>query len=293
LDNVEFTTKRIGPVVAETRIAGLTAGDKTGILYMSDIHWDAKTCNRTLLKKHLDKAKENNWGVVIAGDVFDAMQGKFDPRRNMDELRPELQVGNYFDELINLATEWFAPWASIIHLASYGNHETSIIRHNNTDLLERWVYSMRTVNKSPVVKGGYGTWHMLRFMSGKKVGTTKKAYYYHGKGGASPVTLGVIDTNRQAAFLNDVDLVVNGHNHQGYVVGLPKIGLTERGKIERGITYFLRTPGYKASGIDEPFGFDIEKLSPKPNGSILVEFGINGDGSYNDRLSMNAMTLFE
>lgn len=289
---MEYETKKIGPLVAETRITGLTADSEAGILYMSDLHWDAKACNRKLLTSHLDVAKDNGWPVVIVGDIFDAMQGKFDPRRSMDELRPEFQRDDYFDVVVKAATDWFAPWAKTIHIASYGNHETSIKRHNNTDLLERWIYGMRNEHDSPVVKGGYGTWHLLRFMQSKKVGVTLKARYYHGKGGGAPVTLGTIQTNRQAAYLDDVDIVVNGHNHHGYVVALPKLSVTSMGKVQKGMTYFLRTPGYKESGIHDEIGFDVEKGSPKPNGAVAMKFKTTGNGSYGSRLVLEAVTMF-
>lgn len=288
---MEYITKAIGPIVAETRVRELDSTNQASFLFMSDIHWDAVACNRKLLKRHLDEAKRRKIPVIIVGDIFDAMQGKWDPRRSMDELRPEFRRDDYFDFVVNEAVKWFKPWADIIHIASYGNHETSIVRHNNTDLLERWVYGMRREHDSPVVKGGYGTWHMIRFDD--KRGKAKKTIigcYHHGKGGGAPVTVGAIETARQAEYLDGVDLVVNGHNHQGYIIARARKFLTSRGQVQKGVTLFLRTPGYK-DGLNALMGFDVEKGSPKPTGSIMVHFGLHGDGSYHKRFEMRAETM--
>ncbi len=288
---MEYTTKAIGPIVVETRVMELDSTNQASFLFMSDIHWDAVACNRTLLKRHLDEAQQRKIPVIIVGDIFDAMQGKFDPRRSMEELRPEFRRDDYFDVVVNEAVEWFAPWANIIHIASYGNHESSIIRHNNTDLLERWVYGMRTLHDSPVVKSGYGMWHLIRFDDRR--GATKKTIigrYYHGAGGGAPVTLGTIQTARQAEYLDGVDLVVNGHNHQGYVVTRAKTSVTTRGQVQKTITMFLRTPGYKNSSQAQT-GFDVEKGSPRPSGCVIVHFGLHGGGSYHKRFEMRAETM--
>lgn len=263
-----------------------------GILYMSDVHWDATTCNRKLLKAQLDEAKEKGYPIVIVGDLFDAMQGRFDPRKSMEELRPEFRRDDYFDVVIDSAAEWFKPWAANLAIIGYGNHETSIVRHNGTDLLDRFCYKMRSEYDSQVVKGGYETWHLIRFIAGKKKTIMKTIIgrYYHGKGGSAPVTKGVIQTNRQAVYLDGVDIVVNGHNHNGYITTQPKRNLSIKGIIRKSLTLYLRTPGYKTYNPDALMGFDIEKGSPKPNGAILVQFGIKGSGSYDKRFFMRAET---
>ena len=45
-------------------------GDELNLLLISDIHWDNPKCDRVLLKKHLDIAKEMNAGVIVNGDFF-------------------------------------------------------------------------------------------------------------------------------------------------------------------------------------------------------------------------------
>jgi hypothetical protein len=58
-------------------------------LLISDLHWDNPHCNRGLLTNHLKEAQRRNAGVIVNGDFFCLMQGKGDPRRSKEDIRPE------------------------------------------------------------------------------------------------------------------------------------------------------------------------------------------------------------
>ena len=75
--------ERCGPNVHVAR-----AQDKQKFLLISDLHWDNPHCDRELLKNHLDEAVRRNAAVVVNGDFFCLMQGKGDPRRSKDDIRP-------------------------------------------------------------------------------------------------------------------------------------------------------------------------------------------------------------
>ena len=59
------------------------------VLLRSDAHHDNVDCNRAMERAHLEKAVERNAPIIDAGDVFCAMQGKFDPRSSKEDCRPE------------------------------------------------------------------------------------------------------------------------------------------------------------------------------------------------------------
>ena len=84
------------------------------LLLMSDLHWDNPKCDRRTLKNHLDKAKAMNAKVILNGDTFCLMQGKYDPRRNKNDIRPEHNKPNYIDAVILDAVEWFGPYKDTI-----------------------------------------------------------------------------------------------------------------------------------------------------------------------------------
>lgn len=92
-------------------------------LLSSDRHWDNPHSKHDLQVKHLNQAMERKAGIIDLGDLFCAMQGKYDPRANKQGCRPEHQVDNYLDALVDTASDFFAPYTRNIIQMSSGNHE--------------------------------------------------------------------------------------------------------------------------------------------------------------------------
>ena len=113
--------------------------DNFKIAMLSDIHWDNPKCDWELLKSHLDYCQKENLKVMVNGDFFCLMQGKGDRRGNKSDLRPEHKTSRYLDSIVETAVEWFLPYAELFLVIGYGNHETAIIKHQETDLLARFV----------------------------------------------------------------------------------------------------------------------------------------------------------
>jgi hypothetical protein len=244
--------------------------DTLKLLVRSDAHYDSVNNLRDLEKKHLDQAIRDNAYILDFGDLFDAMQGRNDPRRGYQDLRPEFMVANYFDAIEDDAGKFYAPYAKNWLLMGKGNHELSVLKNTQIDL------TSRITKRLGIHCGGVGGWVKFKFEkvfpSGKTgARTTVNLKYHHGAGGNSPVTKGVIDTNRQAVYLPDADLVCNGHNHQAYIMPLARERITDSCKVYRDIAYYLRTPGYKDQGE-----WEREKgFPPSPHGAIWVNIRIN------------------
>jgi len=240
----------------------------------SDNHFDAVNCNRKTLKSHLDEAKARNALIFVFGDWFDAMQGRFDPRRSMSEVRPEYRADNYYDLIVDDSEKFLAPYAENIILITDGNHETAVEKNASINLTDRLVKGLRSKG-SQVQRGGYGGWVKLLFdMSGGKRAGPRKSInikYHHGSGGNAPVTKGVIQTNRQAVYLPDADIVVNGHNHQAYDVPLVRERISDLGVQYFDLVHYIRTSGYKQDYGDGGRGWAVEKgFAPSPIGGCWV-----------------------
>ena len=69
-------------------------------LLLSDLHIDNPKCDRKLLMKVFNQAKEENAIIFIFGDLFCLMQGKGDPRRSKADIRPEHNKPNYIDAVV-------------------------------------------------------------------------------------------------------------------------------------------------------------------------------------------------
>ena len=259
--------------VLTVRLDGITAGWEQYAMLVSDQHHDSPYCNRKLEKQHLDKAIQRNAMIFFGGDTFDAMQGRHDPRASYDHLDPVLRKQNYFDAVVKYNADFYKPYASNIVMIGVGNHESSVSKHYNTSLIDRLVAELG----GNVHVGGYGTW--VRFMF--KISTRNMSYnlkYFHGAGGESPATKGVGQGMRQTSFLPDADIIWNGHNHNEYVVAVPRERLSGKGKLYKDVQWLVRTPGYLDAYGDGSTGWAVEKgLTPKSFGCVWLKFYLDGD----------------
>lgn len=261
------------------------SGWEQWFLLRSDVHHDNPHCDQKLERKHLDQAKERNAGIIDAGDLFCAMQGKFDKRADKSALRPEHQSGDYLDRLVKTAADFYEPYAHNFLLIGRGNHETAIHKRAETDLTERLVERLNDRTKSKIQAGGYGGWVKFCFTSNKTKRDSRNLYYYHGTGGGGPVTRGVIQTNRLAVFTPDADFTLTGHTHDEWYVPIQRHRISERGDLYQDEQLHIRTPGYKDAWTDSYAGWEVEKmLGPKPIGAAWLRFWFSNDQIHSEVL---------
>jgi hypothetical protein len=232
----------------------------------SDIHFDSAHCNREQFFSDLNTAKEVGAKVVIVGDFFDAMNGRFDPRRSNSHLRPEYRRDDYYDYIVDDAAKLLAKYADNIIMITDGNHEASVLKNANTDLIGRLVSSLSTKNHK-INRGGYGGIILV-----KNNKHTMPIKYFHGSGGEAPVTRGAIQTNRQAVFLPDFKVVLNGHSHNSYWIPIVRERVDTFGAHYFDIQHHVRTPGYAMTYGDGSGGWEVSRGGvPKPVGSCFLD----------------------
>jgi predicted phosphodiesterase len=184
------------------------------IALLSDIHWDNPKCDREKLKRHLEYCKEQEMPIFINGDFFCLMQGKYDPRRSKKDVLPEHNKANYIDAVIEDAVDWWTPYANLLTVIGYGNHETAIIKNLETDPLQRFVDLLNYTNKTSVYTGGYGGWLVIKKQLETNTLMTKNLKYMHGAGGGAVVTKGAINLTRALELYENMDVFVMGHIHE-------------------------------------------------------------------------------
>jgi len=249
------------------------AGWEQWVLLTSDNHHDSRYCVRSLEKQHLDLAREREAVILNFGDLFCAMQGKYDPRSSMDDIRPEDVGQDYLDRIVQHAAEFYGPYADLFLLLGKGNHETNIRKRHGIDLTSNLVHHLNTSYNGACHVGGYGGW--VRFMF--TLNTTKrqsvKLKYFHGSGGGGSVTRGVIQHNRQAVYLPDADIVCGGHTHDAWILPRGRERLSAGGKVYKDLVWFVRIPGYKDEYNDGSEGYHIERGGdPRPVGAAWLRF---------------------
>lgn len=257
------------------------------IAILSDLHWDNPKCNRELLAKHLKRCQDEGRKVIINGDMFCLMQGKYDPRRSKKDILPEHNKPNYLDAVIQDAVEWFAPYKDVLWLLGYGNHETAIIKNVETDPLQRFVDLYNMTAGGQVSIGGYGGWLTIRQKPYENSDRSAKTviYYYHGSGGGGVVTKGVIQHQRQMADIEGADIITMGHVHELYSMVWNKKHLVENTFVPtHREVHHLRTGTYKDEFTDGYMGWHVERgAPPKPLGCVAVDLEVVVTGSSTTR----------
>jgi len=243
-------------------------GDEQWVLLQSDVHWDNPKADREMFARHLDEARERDAPILDNGDFFCAMQGKFDKRHTKDDLRPEHQRADYLDALVDTAAAALKPYGDLLAVRGQGNHETSILKRHETNLTERLVERLKTQGSDTVKLGGYSGWVVFDVVMCQTRHKPIKLHYHHGFGGGGAVTRGVIQTNRQAVFLADADIVWTGHTHDTWQVPIARVRLNaDLDAVEHTRQVHVRGAGYKEEYGDGYGGWHIERgAAPKPVG---------------------------
>ena len=258
-------------------------GKETKIAMLSDLHWDNPKCDRDLLKKHLDYCKEHNIPVMINGDFFCLMQGRGDNRRNKSDIRPEHNNAKYLDSVVTTAVEWFTPYADILTVIGYGNHETGIIKWQETDILQRFVDLLNLKCNSNVQTGGYGGWLIVKMIDSTKI-LSVKIKYFHGSGGGGVVTKGALNLTRALEMYEGCDVYTMGHIHENSARNDLRDTLSHNAYkgyyVSHKPIHLMITGTYKEEYQEGAKGWHVERGAPiKPVGGRFLTIKVERDRS--------------
>jgi len=251
----------VGPSVHRIRVSLPRAEDECWALLTSDVHWDNPKSDRDAYREHLHEAVRRRAFVIDNGDWFCAMQGKYDKRSSKSSVRPEHQNGNYLDSLVNTAADWLQPFAANLTTLGTGNHEQSINDRHETSLTDRLAAELRNRYGSPATRHGYAGFVVLDIdRAGRR--HSLKMFRHHGYGGGGPVTKDVIQTNRQAVYLADADVVLTGHTHDSWQLPIQRIRLSQGHEIEQTRQVHVKCAGYKDHYGQSLDSWEISKGHP-------------------------------
>jgi hypothetical protein len=266
-DNVKI--EQTSRNVITVYVKGITSGWEMHNLLSADRHHDSKYCDRNLEKEHLDDIKDKNGLVWDFGDLFDACNGRYDPRRSYNDLRPEYVCDNYLDAIVADAAKFYSPYANNFGMIGRGNHESSILYNAGIDISSNLIHRLNSDYNGHVFSGLYGGYIRFVFNSGKSQTLVLK--YFHGEGTGQSMSRATI--NKQGFMYADADIIVNGHGHDSWSVPVARERISERGVISRDIQHHVRTPSYQDNYRDGGDGWYVEKgLMVKPLGALAMRF---------------------
>lgn len=274
----QYNIQKINPMTCVVNVY-LKKNEKTFTIFsMPDAHWDNPKCDRELLTRHLKEAKEKSAVIISGGDFFCLMQGKYDPRRNKSDIRPEHNKANYLDIVIEDAANYLEPYKENIIFGT-GNHESAILKSCETNVLERLAGALGNN-----VVMGYHYWVIFKIYCNNKHYDTLKGYYNHGYGGGGAVTRGQINMSRQMMHIEGADFISNGHIHEKSTTEVMAHYFDSNNmsyKPKARSILLLQSSTYKQEYIDN--GFHIEKgRPPKPLGGIFMDVHLRRNSGKND-----------
>ena len=235
---MSMKTKRIENDVTEIDLGTVRIGEERIICFSSDRHHDSLFALLDLESKHLDQAKADNAIILDFGDLFDAMQTRGDPRANYALLKDKYKCAAYLDELVNHAIERYKPYAEHFAALAMGNHETTILDKLGTNLTQRLAQGLG----SHVQAMPYAGWVTIKARTPNHRVHKVNIYYNHGSSSGGMMSFGTLDVRRMASYLQDADIIVQGHTHDCYVLPLARERLGQ--KVERSLTWHVRCPSY-------------------------------------------------
>lgn len=252
-------------------------------LICSDQHWDNPHCLRDMYQRHLDQAVERRAAIIMVGDLFCLMQGKYDPRHAKKDVRPEHDVPHYLDAVIKDCADFHKPYARNMTVVGMGNHEFHILKRHETNPTERFCQALYDSTGHKVYNGLYGGWIQFMFRgkdAKKSQSCTMK--YHHGHGGGGIVTKGMIQMQRRQTFVN-ADIHVSGHIHERNYSDWIREQITSQGVYQKSLQCHLCTGTYKDDYADGALSWEANRgQPPKPQGAWWLRFyTVNLSGAHN------------
>jgi predicted phosphodiesterase len=236
----------------------------------SDWHIDNPKCNRELLFGHLERCRAENALIIINGDLLCLMQGQYDPRKNKSAILPEHNGDRYIDLVIEDTAQKLLPYAHLILQINSGNHESSVSKRLESDVLQRLVERINTLAGTDIQLGAYMGYISLSF-SYKAVSKKRLVIAYdHGHWGGV-ITKGALSVTRHSSIYPDADIVVSGHTHDGWIMNHPQLRMNEyKKKVETRNQWHIKTGTYKEE-FSGGSGWAVEKIGmPKYLGSCFM-----------------------
>lgn len=255
---------------------------------MSDIHIDSATFDEKRCFADLDYFAGRDASIFINGDLVDGIFPTDRKRyaRSRDGFDNDAQI----NALVDYTVDKLAPWADFIDYIGFGNHEVSIVKYNNTDiihLIAKGLNGKRSKTLEPIRRSGYVGFIDLIFSRGDGAVRRFTIYRDHGKGAGSPVTKGSISLNRlYSTYVADMYWL--GHTHVSLIDSKSQwsIGVSSKGNIYQKNKIGIITPGYNRNFMEREYAdsdyyeldFAEEKFyAPTGIGCGVLDISLEGD----------------
>jgi hypothetical protein len=237
---------------------------KERIFWANDVHLDSKYCKRKKFFEHCEMSDK----IILSGDFWDLMEGKFDRRASKkDEL---LKDGHYINNLVDLGIKMLKPYKDKIIAWNKGNHELTFEKFSDVSITD---FVCKGLGINPVRMGANG-YYMFKFVNRGKV-RIKTVFFTHNTGHGGKRSKGALAADIIAGERPDADIWIGEHSHRGVIVPLKVQRISKKTKlINYQRKYFCQSLTYKAADEDvKGESFEINKaFGMLPIGGLFLDF---------------------
>ena len=204
----------------------------------SDLHADAKHCQKDKLIKNLKWAYDNTNGILLNGDNYSCLMPKDHKRFTLGHAIA--MVDNYGDYIINYVyAEILKPFMDKIIFIGMGNHESTFLRYSGINPVDRLCEKIK-LDGGKCVMGDYQNIIRFNFAHGENRRIRRyDIWACHGMGAGAKRSRGALEWDLVYSRY-DARLYWMGHNHMaetdqtgsytyanraGQIVTVPKKGI--------------------------------------------------------------------
>ena len=239
------------------------------ILWANDVHLDSVYCKRDLFIEHCEQADK----IVLSGDFWDLMEGKFDRRQSIKD--PAL-TGHYINKLVEMGVKILKPFKHKIIAWNKGNHELSFEKYSDVSITD---FVCKELQINPV-KFGMSGYYIFSFKhENDNINARNKTvlYFTHNTGMSGRRSKGSLAADIIAGERPSANIWVGEHSHRGVIVPLKIEKLNHFNNLNYELKYFCQSLTYKAADEDlDGNSFEILKgVGLLPNGGLIFEFNYN------------------
>ena len=201
--------------------------DRIELFFFGDTHIGKRNCAEECIRKQIRevmnraKRKDRQVRVLFGGDICDYVKMGDIKRFNVNALADWLcegsadqvrkRLNDVSEHQVRRAIKMFEPLKPYAIGGLEGNHEYSIMHHNNFDMQERFCQGMAMPNLTDEV--------LIRFRFKRgAASTTCKLYMQHGFGGGRTAGAEPNKLHRLRDEWEDADVVLRGHSHTFHVL---------------------------------------------------------------------------
>jgi hypothetical protein len=252
---------------------------KMKLFWANDVHLDSIFCKRDKFFEHCEMADK----IILSGDFWDLMEGKFDKRAHKKD--PDLQ-GHYINDLVKLGSKHLSKYKDKIIGWNKGNHELSFEKFSDVSITD---FVCDNLGISPIKKGMHG-YYIFKFRykgHENKNGNSKVFYFTHNTGMNGRRSKGSLAADILAGERPSADIWIGEHSHRGVIVPLKVEHLSNSNTLKYKRKYFCQSLTYKAADEDKNGeSFEINK-----GAGLLPTGGLFFDFYYNPKTKLIDMTV--